>query len=266
MVWARSGARPGCHRWASRQIECNCSRVSVRRVNRTYSRSTLALRTRLRGASARQAAKRLQALWTRRWRRPRTRCWRSSDPWWWRRRWRSCGGGRRRRRCRRSAVAVGDAVRAVAVAVRSCGCRGCRSCSSCRWCWRRRSTSLAEAFRRRCGDTSAHHSRLTARSVCVPSVSVGKLRRAFTNGRSRRIYRPAVRDRIVDVHFIRRVGRDSATSHDQHDAVEVQRSRFACGSRYCRYRADGVRYWIEAKELVVSITAPPMKSLLLLHR
>ena len=72
----------------------------------------------------------------------------------------------------------------------------------------------------------------------VPSVSVGKLRRALRTGN--RVVCPAVSAWIIDVHLVRRIGRGSAAAHDKHQAIEVKRSRLACGPvvweqwwRYC---------------------------------
>ena len=54
-------------------------------------------------------------------------------------------------------------------------------------------------------------------------------------------YAPAVRARIVDVDFVGRIGRHSASTHHIHPAVEVKRTRLACCSRYVGNRADSIR-------------------------
>ena len=58
---------------------------------------------------------------------------------------------------------------------------------------------------------------------------------------------PSVRDRIVDVDYVGRIGRDSAATHHIHVSVEVKPSRFSSGSRYCRNRADAVSRRVEAE-------------------
>lgn len=54
---------------------------------------------------------------------------------------------------------------------------------------------------------------------------------------------------VKDVHFIRGIRRDSASTHNQHFAIKVQRSRLPCGPRYRYYRADSVSDRIEAKRV-----------------
>src|ERR1051326_3013192 len=61
---------------------------------------------------------------------------------------------------------------------------------------------------------------------------------------------PAVRAGIVDVDFVRWIGRHSATAHHIHLAVEVQPSGFSSGPRYRRNRTNGVRHWIKAKRVI----------------
>ena len=51
---------------------------------------------------------------------------------------------------------------------------------------------------------------------------------------------PGVRARIVDVNFVGRIGRHSASADDIQPAVEVKPSGFPSGSRYRRNRANGV--------------------------
>ena len=74
----------------------------------------------------------------------------------------------------------------------------------------------------------------------VPSVSVGKLRRAVVNGKT---HRPGISDRIVDIHFVGRIWRGPPTAHDIHLVTEVKRPRFACGvAVWRRCVVDGIRY------------------------
>ena len=116
-------------RCSSDQIECRCSRVSVRRVNRAYNRPRFPLRT----------AKRLQALWARRWSWTRPRC--RSTPSFARRRGR-CHCGRGCDCSRRCGSRRGCCCCCCCWRRSSCACRGCS------WCWRWRSTTLAEDFHR----------------------------------------------------------------------------------------------------------------------
>ena len=71
---------------------------------------------------------------------------------------------------------------------------------------------------------------------------------------------PGVSARIVDVHLVGRIGRDSAAAHDIHLPVEVQRSRLSCSPRYCCDRANGVGRRIEAERVGGVHHWPPWKS------
>ena len=128
---------------ADRPINAVGGRVSMRR-GLTPQSPRIALRTRVfRSSGMAKDAKRIRALWTRRWRwaRPRRGC--GSRTRWWSRRWRSLGGGRSSSCCRRTSSRSWRSCRSVS-------CRGSRSWrSGCRGCWRWRSTAaLAEDFHR----------------------------------------------------------------------------------------------------------------------
>src|SRR4029077_354518 len=60
---------------------------------------------------------------------------------------------------------------------------------------------------------------------------------------------PGVGARVVDVHLVRRVGRDSAAAHDIHLPIEAKRSRLPRGPRYWCYCANRVSHGIEAKRV-----------------
>src|SRR4029079_6143241 len=59
---------------------------------------------------------------------------------------------------------------------------------------------------------------------------------------NRRIYRPSVGGRIIDVHLVRWIGRGSSPAHHEHSAGEVKRPRLSCRSRYGGNRADRIRH------------------------
>ena len=63
----------------------------------------------------------------------------------------------------------------------------------------------------------------------------------------RQVCAPTVRARIIDVDFVGRIGRHSASTHHIHLPVEVKPTGFSSGSRYGRNRADAVSYRIEAE-------------------
>ena len=93
----------------------------------------------------------------------------------------------------------------------------------------------------------------------LPSVSVGKLRRAVANGAPL----PGAGARVVDIHLIRRIGRGSAPAHDPHLAIDVERSGLACRPRYAGNGADSIRHRVIDKRLCrivitpAAIAAPP---------
>ena len=59
--------------------------------------------------------------------------------------------------------------------------------------------------------------------------------------------RPRISARVVDVHLVRWIGRDSATAHHIHVTVEGKPSRLARGTRYRRDGAGGVSRRVEAE-------------------
>ena len=62
---------------------------------------------------------------------------------------------------------------------------------------------------------------------------------------------PTVSAHAVDVHLVRRVGRDSAPAHDQHfctcPVIVRKCSRLPCGPRYGWYREDEVNRRVETE-------------------
>ena len=60
---------------------------------------------------------------------------------------------------------------------------------------------------------------------------------------------PSVSAWIVDVHFVRGIGRDSPATHHLHLSVKVKSSRLACSPRYRCYRANGVGDRVEAERV-----------------
>ena len=60
---------------------------------------------------------------------------------------------------------------------------------------------------------------------------------------------PGVRAWVVDVDFVGRIGRHSASAHHIHLPIEVQSTRFTSGSRYGRNGADAVSRRVEAERV-----------------
>ena len=213
-------------RCSSDQIECRCSRVSVRRVNRAYNRPRFPLRT----------AKRLQALWARRWSWTRPR--RRSTPSFARRRGRChCGRG-----CDCS---------------RRCGSR--RGCCCCCCCWRRSSCAVAVAVGVGVGvpppwqkiSIEPIGTPVTVVSACQPnprcSISVGgEIPPCIAKWVTRC---PSVSAWIINIHFVGGIGRDSPAAHHIHLSVKGKRSGFPSSSRYGRNRANGIGNRVEAKRV-----------------
>ena len=65
----------------------------------------------------------------------------------------------------------------------------------------------------------------------------------------RRKDRPAVIERIIHVHLVGRVGRNSPAAHHEHLAVQGKRTCLACRPRYGGNRADTISGRIEAKRV-----------------
>src|SRR5216117_2968861 len=140
-----------------------------------------------------------------------------------------------------------------------CWCHGCRRCCcwrhGCRrsrsrrsrWSWRRRGLGRAKDF---------HRIRWRGRSVaaCQPDVAeaVRVSWEVAPRSHERRNWGtccPGVSAWVVDVHLARGIGGDSTPAHDQHQAVEVKRSRLPCGPRYRCYRAGGIGARVEAERV-----------------
>ena len=78
----------------------------------------------------------------------------------------------------------------------------------------------------------------------VPSVSVGKLRRALTNAGTGEFTAQLFADRIIGVHFVGWIGRGSSAAHDIHLPLKLSARVSPVGSRYGGNRADRIRHRI----------------------
>ena len=93
----------------------------------------------------------------------------------------------------------------------------------------------------------------------VPSVSVGKLRRACCKGQ---VGAPTVRARIIDVDFVGRIGRHSAATDHIQPAVEVQPTVSPVARGMVAIVPMVLASGSKLKEVVVSTTVPPCNPML----